>query len=266
MKNKYDILLKLQGKMRSGMLGENVVFHHVPKCGGTSLNRALRLRYMLSQRPIMANSSAKAIPPFFPGIESDPIEFHRQVHLFRKQMLHYYMSADIAFLTGHVGFCSMAYEKHHQRYRFITVLRHPVDRFISDFLDLSVRGASFYKTDLSIDDYLGTDEAAIRANTLGVYFSSSLKRATDLDDQDYRDARENLGKFDLVGFVDSMAQFNQTLNSLLGVKIRIGHENRSQASSTKKRELFSDAILEKINALCERDIDLYQAVRRSPGQ
>lgn len=261
MKNKYTILLAMREKLKSGLLGHHVIFHHVPKCGGTSLNRALRLRYMLSQAPIMANSTVRAMESFFESFEEHPLEFHHQVHLFRKQMLHYYMSADIAFITGHVGFCDVAYQNYRNRYKFITVLRHPVDRFISDYMDLSVRGASYYKTGLDIEAYLQTDEARIRARTLGIYFSSARKIATKMDADDYALAAENLAKFDLVGFVDQMGEFNQQLNRLLGVKIKIGHENRSIADPSRKKQAFSDSVIDRINEMCAQDVALYEAIR-----
>lgn len=261
MKSKYELLLKLQKKIKNWTLGEKVVFHHVPKCGGTSLNRALRLRYMASQRPIMANSSAKALSLFYPGIEDDPFEFHRKVHLFRKQLLHYYLSADISYITGHVGFCASAFNAYSASYRFVSVLRHPVDRFISDYLDLSVRGASYYRTDLSIEEYLETEEAEIRANTLCLYFSSSDKSVNRYDSEDLKLAQANIEKLDLVGFVDDMPRFNRELNSLLGIRIKVGHENKSLAGSSDKRDSFSQNVISKINRLCERDVELYEKAR-----
>ena len=55
-----DTAKALQRHAQSLLSGNRIVFHHVPKCGGTSVGRALRLSYFLSQGTVTPIESDKA--------------------------------------------------------------------------------------------------------------------------------------------------------------------------------------------------------------
>ena len=56
-------------KLLNVFVPQRVVFHHVPKCGGTSVGRALRKRYLLSQSTVTPESSFRAFEAFTQGTD-----------------------------------------------------------------------------------------------------------------------------------------------------------------------------------------------------
>ena len=52
-----DRAKSLRAEAVERLLPQKFVFHHVPKCGGTSVGRALRKRYLLSQATVTPESS-----------------------------------------------------------------------------------------------------------------------------------------------------------------------------------------------------------------
>lgn len=239
--------------------GNNAVFHHVPKCGGTSLVTAVRTRYLLSHRHIVGDASVQAALAVKPDIEKDIYELNKEVRLFRRQYLNYLLETGVTWVSGHMTFCAAAHERYHANYKFITVLRNPVDRYISEYIHRAHKhGDTYYNTSLSLDEYLESDIGQIQSQAICEYFSSSNKSAKDTHDTDYENAKNNLAKFDVIGFVDEMDKFNRQLNAALDINVNVGHQNKSVKSSRETTQIVSDEHRKKIEKICEREVELFQ--------
>jgi len=66
----------------------------------------------------------------------------------------------------------------------------------------------------------------------------------------------------LIGFVDDMDLFNLQVNKLLGVKIKIPHENKAMISNQKKSNLVTPELRKQIEVLCSKDIELYNYAKK----
>ncbi|KZY76345.1 hypothetical protein A3739_02080 [Oleiphilus sp. HI0067] len=254
-------MLSIQHKLRERLLGAGCVFHHVPKCGGTSLNRAMRLRYIISQASIKANQTVYALSGMDESFDVNGGREFLSIHRFRQQMLHYYLHSGVKLISGHVRFSAAAYDKFSPSHQFITLLRDPVDRFVSEYKDLSVRQASVFKTNLSIEEFLSSDLALRNARTLTSYFSDSALLPEKYENTEVIEAQENLKKFNLIGFMNDMDGFNEKLNALLGVRIKIGHENKAEGRQADKLEGFTEEVREKIHEICAYDKKVYDFAR-----
>src|SRR5437868_4791278 len=73
---------------------KRIVFHHVPKCGGTSVGRALRRAYILSQASVTPEESFRALTAVKERADRliSPI---RDVYEFRELMLLYLLYSDV---------------------------------------------------------------------------------------------------------------------------------------------------------------------------
>ncbi len=111
--------------------GKFVVFHHVPRCGGTSVSRALRLRYILSQFSLNAKASYETIKNKYP--HSPGNVFFDNLYSFRESLFDYALNSYIRCVSGHVKFNENTYDKFCNTYKYITVLRDPVQRYLSDY-------------------------------------------------------------------------------------------------------------------------------------
>jgi hypothetical protein len=68
---RIDRLKALQPRVLDRLTPQRVVFHHVPKCGGTSVGRALRKRYLLSQATVTPEASFRAFEAFTGRSDAD---------------------------------------------------------------------------------------------------------------------------------------------------------------------------------------------------
>ena len=248
-KAKY-VYLKVADKLS----GKRVVFHHLPRCGGTSVARALRMRYFLSQTSINAACSYETIKRL--GFCNSKSEIIMKTKDFREMLLFYYLHSDIHWINGHVRFSIAAYEDFNTIYKFVTVLREPVSRFISDYFG-NYGKQKYSGTELSIREYLECYEGKMQSNCYSEYFSglpinSEFGTTLAIDK-----AKENLDKLDLVGFTNNLDLFANKISSLLGVKVKIGHENTGKVLKNARNMTITPEIKEKITEVCKGDIEIY---------
>jgi len=244
-------LLLLHDKLSNIFCGKKVVFHHVPKCGGTSVNRALRMQYFLSQTSLDAISTNKTINLLYPDA-SDRIFFQKRRDL-RQTILLYNLNRYVNWISGHICFSETAYKNFCNTYKFITVLREPITRYISNYNALYANA----HTQLSLEDYIETYEGQMQGCVLGEYFSGMQSDADFRSKDAIKKAKHNLEKFDLIGFTDEMSTFGSNAKKLLGVHMHIGHENRAKKIINKPHENVKDSTLERIKSLCVSDVEIY---------
>lgn len=242
---------------------QRIVFHHVAKCGGTSVARALRRRYLTSQATVKPEPSFRAFRTF--AGRHDTEQMLVDVIDLRKQIMLYLMHDDVRCVSLHVPFSDAAYREFHDRYKFITILREPVARFLSHYNYSRRRAGAHAHIDMDFDSFLYSE----RALRLGAQFVECF---ADLpNDADVRTpeaiggAIANLRKFDVVGRLDDLPAFGDALKRELGIRIRIGHENKAGASANPVRaaDLTAEQ-LRRVDDLCAPDSTVWQAIFGAP--
>ena len=130
------------------LLPQRFVFHHVPKCK----------RYLPSQATVLPEQSCRAFEAFTG--RGDREQMLVDVLDLREQMLLYLMYGDTRCVSAHVRFSQAAYDNFSNSYKFITILREPVSRFLSHYnWSRNKPGAHGEITD-DFDAFLQTDRAA----------------------------------------------------------------------------------------------------------
>lgn len=238
-------------------LPQRVVFHHVPKCGGTSVGRALRKRYLLSQGTVTPESSFRAFEAFTGRTDREQMLI--DVLDLREQMFLYLLYEDVRCISLHVRFSPTAYARFNDRYKFITILREPVSRFISHYLWSYNKPHAHARIEESFADFLYTERARRMGATYVEYFSGLPKDADITAPEAVETALNNLRtKFDVVGRLDDLPAFERALHSALGVRIKIGHENKTKKNRSTVREMITDPeLLQRVRALCAPDLAIW---------
>lgn len=235
-----------------------VVFHHVPKCGGTSVGRALRLRYLLSQETILPEASFRAFAAF-----SNPPD-HEQALVdvldLREQMLLYLLFQDVRCISAHVRFSNVAYRMFHDRYRFITILRDPVSRFLSHYRWNLRNPADHAHLNVPFEEFLEGPRAQ-RLGAMYVEYFGGLPIDADIRSEDaIRLAIQNLRNFDVVGRLDRLDEFRAQIKEKLGVRLKIGHENENRSGKLGELSDLAPRMREKLMEICAPDVAVWNSV------
>jgi len=246
------------------LMPQRVVYHHVPKCGGTSVGRALRKRYILSQSTVTPESTFRAFEAFTG--RTDREEMLIDVLDLREQMLLYMLYEDVRCLSLHVRFSEAAWTRFADRYKFITILREPVSRFISHYYWSHGRQFAHARIEEEFEAFLETERARRLGASYVEYYGGLPARADITSDEAVARAIANLGKFAVVGQLDRLDRFEADLQRELGVRIKVGHENRMKPTVSAAKQPISPAMQQRIEQLCAPDIAVWQAVTGGPGR
>lgn len=240
---------------KNRVCGRPVVFHHVPKCAGTSVARALRRAYLPSQATIKVEQSGMAFRAWQREHGTTAIGSPD----FNEMLLLYLLHCDTRCVAAHVPFSNAAFEDFSDKYAFVTVLRDPVDRFISNYHWSKSRPQGHRTIAAPLDDYIASTEALRLGSTFVRYFCGRPAQER-FDSKDIERAIVNLRRMDCVGFIDEIGRFQENLQLLTGSRLKIGRENVRSANK-RRGDFIDDAIRDKIRALCTPDQEIWDAVQ-----
>lgn len=237
-----------------------VVFHHVPKCGGTSVGRALRQKYILSQATVTPEESFRAFEAFTGRTDREQMLI--DVLDLREQMMLYHLFEGVRCVSLHVRFSNVAYETFKDTYKFITILREPVSRFISHYYWSHNKPHAHARIDEDFEAFLDTDRAKRLGASYVEYYGGLHKDADIRSPEAINAAIENLKKFDVVGRLDDLNGFKADLKAKLGASIKIGHENKGKRSVTANFGRVSEQHEQKIRDLCQPDMKVWNGFKK----
>ncbi len=201
---------------------KGLVYIHVPKCGGSSFGAALRLRYLFSQA----------------SITLDGTDFPTRQHQLEAEIL-----KGTKLITGHVPYAPNLHNGPGTGYAFITLLRHPVERFVSHYNYLQ-RHHPDPNRPKTLEAFLDVPDAARIASQYLIYFSGGTSCVDS--------AITNLSRFQLVGDLTQSKTFARELCFLTGTPLLRLHRNRAP-----ERTMVPAYLAERISKLCAADLRIY---------
>ena len=226
-----------------------VFFPHVPKCAGTSVNSMIRGSFndMHSQSIDLHKSKLAA--------SSIGLDIMAQ----RKALVAYWMANDQpSLISGHCHCPPSLTKEFSSRWNFITVLREPTDRWISEFVFNTYKPLddSWARNKLPLSKFLDTEKAIRMGQTLASYFG-----APDADDNEkVLTAATNLKMFALVGFQTRLPEFQSKLSSMLNVALPFTESNRSPNSVEADKIRSDPGAMRAVRELCKLDLKLWSTL------
>lgn len=243
--------------MASGGLRHPCVFMHVPKCGGTSVSEALYATVPMSRRVGVIDAiSTRRATTLMHADTTEPFLYHDdlptgvEVYKLREQILLTHMAWNTELIHGHIIFSKKAYKHFGDHYRFITLLREPTARVLSNFLG-SVRGGMI-KDDL--DAYLDSEIFRTQGLSMLRYFSGIHAVAPENEVAALEQAKSNMALFSIIGFLDNLDDFSDQYRAMFGRCPRIFHYNLSES----KHPVLNAAQQAKIESVMRSEFELWQ--------
>lgn len=247
-----------------------VVFHHIPKCAGNSISSALRGVYPpWTYRNIDSAATAFAVGFLDHAGQRAPIEFDHddwaRIRDFRQRLLLTYLQGNRRAISGHVVYHPLIHDKFGGTHKFVTVLRNPVDRFSSQYLQ-HLREKQRYHSNVSWDKQglskVGPDWGRVLTNFLG---GAPAKPGQHLKDGEMiANAKATLARLDVVGFVEDLPMFGEQLGRAIGCRLKF--EQLNPSSATDKVGVPLDELRSTIEAFCALDIEVYEYARTLSGR
>lgn len=235
------------------------VFMHVPKCGGTSVSEALYATVPLHLKIgiLDAPSIRRALAILNCG--RDDLSYHdegpraAETSRFREALVLMHMAHQATLIHGHFLFSETAWQHFGDRYRFVSILRDPVARTISNYrMD---RRTGVFTGDF--DAFLDSAEGRLKALHMLRYFSGMPEVAPEQETQALDIARRNMARFSLLGFLDDLPGFADGFARIFGVRPWIPHYNAAEDADVQ----ITPEQHGRLQALCAPDIALYQLAR-----
>jgi len=257
------------GRAKSTIAGgpsHPVFFMHIPKCGGTSISEALYATIPLHKRVgvIDANATRRAAAIYYQDTDAlnkvhDDLPNSAQVYQMREQMLITHMAWNSPMIHGHVLFSETADRHFGSQYKYVTVLRDPISRVLSNYAH-SVSGGLIAD---NFDTYLESDIVRAHGLTFLRFFSGRSTISIDQEKEAFTEAKINFNRFDVVGFLDDLPSFCAEYKQVLGLKPRIPRYNTAR----NKGIVPNISQLDWLNEIMSVEIEFWNYVvssRRAP--
>lgn len=241
-------------------LKHNCCFYHIPKSGGTSLSEALHAIVPVYRHigEVPANTTRRAASIMHTNIDDekafyDDGEKGEDVFRLREAMLLSFMANDVALTHGHVLFSHKADRHFGSRYKYITMLRDPADRVISNYR--AARNAGYVSENFS--EYLAGRIGRAHALHNLRYFSGRAQIPKEDIPNALKQAKEVINKFAVIGFVDAMDDFIARFEAVFGARLSIGRYNIGKTPALE----ISAEDKQRLDALCAPDRALHEYAR-----
>lgn len=228
----------------------SLVYIHVPKCGGTSFGSALRLRFFYSQATVNLRKSRALqmrVNPDAQGLERIKIEYSQ-----RDALLARLLERRVRCISAHARYDPDLHDAYKDRSTFVTLLREPVDRFVSHYNYLQRHHPDSNRA-APLEAFLDTQDAQRLAAQFLFYFGRTLPFESSCPDKAIEKAKHALEKFALVGDLSRPAAFHRALAGLVRGPIPMVTRNRAPARTARP----DGDTLRRVRDLCAADTAIY---------
>lgn len=229
----------------------------MPKCAGTSLRRAIDSALYPSDdgscSTVRIETRPSAAAARMAGME---------VQDFREQMLLYFMADPrCQFISGHLSFSGTAYRHYAHEWEFITLLRHPVSRWLSHYYFNRFKENSHTPITMELEDFLQSERARQFGSEYVRRLSPCIDKSTPPGQTAIRTARKNLSRMSLVGTLEQLDLFCDNFEERFGARLQLQRFNPSPVPDQLQRSLVDKDVRRKIEQLCQPDMQIYEAVQ-----
>ncbi|MEM8598297.1 MAG: hypothetical protein AAGF99_00110 [Bacteroidota bacterium] len=235
-------------------LPDRLFFLHLPKCGGQSIDAALQQGYRAAGASIAhLDSHASARAAEAAGAD---------LHALRREILHYHMAAKHSrYISGHFMYSAPAWDAFGDAWQYVTVLREPVKRWVSNYFFNKYKGDHHFKIDEPIEEFVESERALAYARSYVTWLTDGISLEEAGSDEAVEQAIANVERFAVVGVLEDLDTFAADCRARFGLPVEIAHRNRNPRAAAEQREELSPEMVARVEALCAPNRRVYDAVR-----
>ncbi len=230
-------------------MAEKLCFIHIPKCGGTSLNDGLRKAVGINKySPRYFKLSSSQTRKQVEKSGQDLLSLRKDI-LIKK-----FESGKLRYITGHLRCTEDIRAMYSPEWKFITVLRNPVKRWISQYFFNVHKKSDHFKITMSLEEYLRTDDAVKIGSQYIDFFTDgeNLRSQASIDQ-----TIDTLDHYDLVGILEHLDHFKNEFRENFGRELIIEKKNKNPLSAKEIKHQVSDEQLGQIEEICKPDMAVY---------
>lgn len=240
-----------------------MVFIHIAKCGGVSVDTALKMNFLFHSKRLTSYESLQAAKKVYHI--SDPLkDDYHSVLQYRDHILRYFLeNVNYQFVSGHFCFNEDLYYQYNQKFNFVTMLRNPVHRFLSSyFYNYSKDNDSPWKIRCTLDEYVDTSYGKNLGHDY-VKFIGGLRKNNDYTSNEaINRALSLLRLFSVIGILENPEHFQNAIHKKLGLNIKLKRKNISPVSKDLRKQQTNQSAIDKIEKICTPDLIIYNEALR----
>ena len=166
------------------------------------------------------------------------------------------------FISGHVPFCRAAADAFGEQWQFVTVLREPVSRFMSEYLYNRFKMSQHFRVEEGLEAYLDTADARRTSTQITNFLTGRRDAYAAPTDRDVDAALDNLRRFAVVGLLEDLNRFASDIAARFGHRPAIPHTNQSPVPASERDQDIDPAIRNRIAELCVADVEIYRRAQQ----
>lgn len=277
----YDVKLHRVGKAQQNQA--KFAFVHVPKSGGISIDLAMREQFAKPGEARFSREGAieMSLATFNKEItDLDSIAQFSDHHAQQLNgLLAYHLAQNWQYISGHVSTNQRIIENFAQQYHFITVLREPVSRFVSNYIynkltnSLPIMAPNNLNSDnliAEVDHILAHRRGWQMANVMSMCITGRFAKDVTDAQKIQSEFADNLAAYKVVGFLDNLDSFSKQIKQLSNKQINIGNHNATDSFLDEKKQHVKSTLQNYFNEpnvkaqlehLCRFDIENYQRAK-----